>query len=491
METPYTSHTTTSSSGVYYIDPTPTGLFDMAFKDLPKPTKNHSIQTRSNYSSSPGGTYAKPARHSMLAQMSHPNSVTRTKSLRPTTDTNASSVKQGTPRKSVITSKTSTLSESKQVPWKIADMATVLKQHYLQQIEAMDCLVQQSPHKDTCSGPMPTLEQAFSVLRHTLPQWLKYSSLETSCSPHTQPQAQPQPAWVTENDELKKKVQQLQHSHVALEEHCHQLRVAQSQTQKALVHAKSAMVTAMEAQTKAEDEHERLRMEHAKIEWEVTDLRKTLADDKRTFGDIGKKGSEKRQRVEEALETVAALQTQVKALEDRNAELEQECMSLVDDLLAIENDQGSFAGQPSSSTERFKKHAESQHERYVALEKSCQLKLDGLQTQVADLEEQLEAKILAETHLETTLALERRRTDQWSDAVAHESAPLSPVSLTFSFKSSSSSSSASGLYCELCDLEGHDVLGCTALNSRTMYCENCDVCGFHSTKDCPHQDEMF
>ncbi|KAJ8660125.1 hypothetical protein O0I10_003984 [Lichtheimia ornata] len=88
--------------------------------------------------------------------------------------------------------------------------------------------------------------------------------------------------------------------------------------------------------------------------------------------------------------------------------------------------------------------------------------------------------------------------------------PVSPVSLT-SFSSllaTATQQHEEQLYCEICEVFGHDVMGCTAYlttapagsddadhlmknEPSSSYCVNCDAFGLHSTEDCPNQDEMF
>ncbi|KAL0078865.1 hypothetical protein J3Q64DRAFT_1733728 [Phycomyces blakesleeanus] len=551
MENPYACHSA-SLGGVRYTPPSPSGLFDVSFKDIPKPkpTKTSSFKkpAPSSLPSSPSSSTPKPrpsqnstqnpkptntksARNPHLTRLSHPSSsVTRSQTLRSPTDpgllrlnnkTDLTRKKKSSQKEPPVAWTTaSTLEPSEQSPWTRADVIHAIKQHHLQQIKALDSLIT-IPHTKTIDDNkkpclvLPTLEQAFGELQVTSAHLIEQQLMVI-----TQTLQRDSQTIAAANIELKNQVSQLQHSHVALKDQAAHLQAALTQAQLETQRTRSSLRAAIDAQTKAEDDHERLRMAHAKSEWDLLDTRKTLSQYKACFGAlVPQKGNtggplqyqqqskgDQKSLLDEARQSNAELKARIVTLEEKQIELEQECMALMDDMFDLERDHGVLPASQSSRTvddsrqqnqlERYRLQAETHHKRYLALEESTKAKIDALQTELAETEALLESRILVEAELETSLAIERRRADQLAEKKhLSEWLPLSPVSLSFS-QSTESLHESAVLYCEICEVEGHDVLSCTAHRSdydilEQLYCENCDLYNIHSTHDCPNHDEMF
>lgn len=96
----------------------------------------------------------------------------------------------------------------------------------------------------------------------------------------------------------------------------------------------------------------------------------------------------------------------------------------------------------------------------------------------------MESRVFGEADMEQALDAERRRTRELEKELR-------------SLKESPKHSDKNDLYCELCEVHGHDVISCTALiasdsnKKHAVYCENCEQHNTHSTEDCPNQDEVF
>ncbi|KAI9020269.1 hypothetical protein CLU79DRAFT_756447 [Phycomyces nitens] len=488
MENPYAY----SASGVRYTTPTPSGLFEVSFKDLPKPTKTSSFQA-----CTPKPTNTKSARSPHLTRLSHPSSVTRPQALRSPTDPgfrlNKNDMKKK-PAKQVPWTTASSL-EPSESPWTRADVIYAIKQHHLQQIEALDSLMHQIAPQSTSAATkpclvLPTLEQACGELQVTSAHLIEEQLMAITNALQRDSQT-----ILTENIELKDQVRQLEHSHVALKDQAAHLQAALVQAHQDSQRTKAGLRSAVDAQTKAEDDHERLRMAHAKTEWDLLDARKTLSQYKACFGSLLPGNTVgQQQQLDEARKSNAELKARIVTLEEKQIELEQECMALMDDMFDLEKDHGlNTDSRQQQQIERYRQQAETQHKKYLALEQATKSKLEALQTELAETEALLESKILVEAELETSLAIERRRADQLAEKRhSAEWLPLSPVSLSFSH---STESLHEALYCEICEVQGHDVLSCTAHRSEysvdQVYCENCDLYNVHSTLDCPNHDEMF
>ncbi|CAO3597645.1 unnamed protein product [Absidia cylindrospora] len=181
------------------------------------------------------------------------------------------------------------------------------------------------------------------------------------------------------------------------------------------------------------------------------------------------------------------LQQQLKELEQRASHykeqyhvMEQECMRLMDEMLAMADDNGNDAGGDHASVsvktlQQQLKQAKHDHEQDLL---GKQIENQKLCKELVELESLVETKVFGQGDTEEALEKERRKIKQLEKKLAQ---------LT-------SSSHPPPLYCEMCEQEGHELLSCQAYKSNgstKMYCEYCDAHGDHSTEDCPDQDETF
>ncbi|CAB4393162.1 unnamed protein product [Rhizophagus irregularis] len=170
------------------------------------------------------------------------------------------------------------------------------------------------------------------------------------------------------------------------------------------------------------------------------------------------------------------------------------------------------------------------------LEKSKQREINMLNKDVAELESLIESKIFREADLEEEIQREQRNSKRLKDEIEELREQINEI------KSSNGATNVleatlvgdgiisnnnsvkpieklkengtSGLYCEICEQEGHDIISCKAVfgsNSANItedkaasngihnesiteekpYCDNCEEFGLHWTEECPNQDETF
>ncbi|KAI9029600.1 hypothetical protein CLU79DRAFT_734939 [Phycomyces nitens] len=140
----------------------------------------------------------------------------------------------------------------------------------------------------------------------------------------------------------------------------------------------------------------------------------------------------------------------------------------------------------------------------------------ALHRDISELESLIESKIFKEADLEEVLEHERKQTSRLRDELSdikdqvkrllrerdqqqQQQRPLSLTEPKASHLRNSSIDTTSGLYCEICEVAGHDLMGCKAVvpeavkttSSKQLYCENCDEHGLHDTDHCPNQNETF
>ncbi|KAG0165520.1 hypothetical protein DFQ28_008625 [Apophysomyces sp. BC1034] len=285
---------------------------------------------------------------------------------------------------------------------------------------------------------------------------------------------------------------------------------------------------ASEALIKAEDENEQLRLADSAAERKLAEaIKKASVLERKLLKD-----SRQQQQQDEHVDCVRSkrsLEEEHEELRQSHNRLEQECMRLMDELLALESaqaneepgDQKSEECALRRQVERLKQELTRQQQKYTDLELSKRTKVTQLNKELAELEALTESKIFGAEELEESLQAERRRVKHLEKELADQnrighrySMPMTPISpVSMSSFSHCIDSSADGdhhpldeddVYCEICEVYGHDVMGCTALmimNSHELkdpledqpmpYCVNCDVFGVHPTEDCPNQDETF
>ncbi|CAO3594502.1 unnamed protein product [Absidia cylindrospora] len=223
-------------------------------------------------------------------------------------------------------------------------------------------------------------------------------------------------------------------------------------------------------------------------------------------------------------ERLEQLQAQLGSTQQAYDTMEKECGRLMDDIVDLEEQLVKDGGSDDSiELTRLRQQLRRLQQQLDNTEATHRSKLSQLHTDMAQLESLVEKKDFRILELEELYHAEQRRRKQTSSLQQKKKRrqsnsstttcsgiimPLSPISDTASSVTSDTFStrldSTDTLYCEICEIHGHDVIGCTALltdsprnpqdiskDTRSMYCVNCDVFNAHATTDCPNQDESF
>ncbi|KAF9550424.1 hypothetical protein EC957_000726 [Mortierella hygrophila] len=189
-------------------------------------------------------------------------------------------------------------------------------------------------------------------------------------------------------------------------------------------------------------------------------------------------------------------------------------------------------------------------QRYVDLDRSKAWELNQLNKELTDLESLIESKIFHEADLEEEVQQKQKQIDRLQSEVADLKSQLSKLSNgthgsvvdlppnglssdRYSYSSTSglpnglsrtsagaertrtvtSSTDQSALFCEICEVEGHDIISCAAvfgggksatskstvhapifeedLDDDRPYCENCEAFGLHYTDECPNESLTY
>ncbi|KAI8098723.1 uncharacterized protein BX664DRAFT_354252 [Halteromyces radiatus] len=219
---------------------------------------------------------------------------------------------------------------------------------------------------------------------------------------------------------------------------------------------------AFEAQAKAEDDLYQMKMAHASMEkeWQQA-IEKLEATTKNPDSD-----------------RLAELEQQSAHWKDQYHSMEQECMRLMDEMLAMADDnpkkEGTVEHPNVKQLEQQLEQAKQDHEQELLRK---QIEIQKLGKELADLEALVETNVFGQGDAEDQLEKERDKVRRLEKQLARLS-----------------SSSSSSTVCELCGQLGHDLLSCQNYKQdakNLMYCEYCDADGDHLTQDCPDQDETF
>ncbi|KAF9987707.1 CAP-Gly domain-containing linker protein 4 [Mortierella antarctica] len=193
-------------------------------------------------------------------------------------------------------------------------------------------------------------------------------------------------------------------------------------------------------------------------------------------------------------------------------------------------------------------------QRYIDLDRSKAYEVGQLNKELTELESLIESKIFHEADLEEEVQRKQKEIDWLRHEISdlknqpsgHAGSTLAPTSRSGSinnshlgdYRSSASSTMASGaqshrdglgsgdtnaepvLFCEVCEVEGHDIITCAAVfgannNSKAglkmsasrsslistpvpsemederPYCENCEEFGLHHTDECPNESLTY
>ncbi|KAI8339353.1 hypothetical protein BC941DRAFT_450833 [Chlamydoabsidia padenii] len=248
---------------------------------------------------------------------------------------------------------------------------------------------------------------------------------------------------------------------------------------------------AFEAQAKAEDELYQMKIA-LQQQSSTSSSAATIGD-----GDDNITTSATPQTSENLLQQqLRELEQQASHYKEQYHAMEQECMRLMDEMLAMaddstnldqkkttrsslsKNDTGSSNEQLVKSLEQQLKQANHDHEQDLL---GKQIEIQKLGKELADLESLVETKVFGQGDVEEALEEERNKVKRLERQLAQLSSSATPPP-----------------FCEMCDEQGHDLLSCKGYKSRngssnktTMYCDYCDAQGDHRTEDCPDQDETF
>lgn len=140
-------------------------------------------------------------------------------------------------------------------------------------------------------------------------------------------------------------------------------------------------------------------------------------------------------------------------------------------------------------------------EKNDSTEKEYKRKITMLNRDISELESLIESKIFKEADLEEALEKERKKVKKLEleieDAKEDKKEKIDADSILASISSSSSKPKQpvvedDTVYCEICEVPGHDLISCKAVTADARpYCENCEEHGLHFTNKCPNQNETF
>ncbi|CAO0796686.1 unnamed protein product [Mucor circinelloides] len=140
-------------------------------------------------------------------------------------------------------------------------------------------------------------------------------------------------------------------------------------------------------------------------------------------------------------------------------------------------------------------------------EKDHKRQVVNLNRDISELESLIESKIFKEADLEEALEKERKQVKklqlELQDIKEEKKISVESTTSTSSIKKMAQETPKkdivgedSAAYCELCEVNGHDLISCKAVtvakeDSDRPYCENCEEYGLHLTNKCPNQNETF
>ncbi|KAL0076045.1 hypothetical protein J3Q64DRAFT_1643292 [Phycomyces blakesleeanus] len=240
-------------------------------------------------------------------------------------------------------------------------------------------------------------------------------------------------------------------------------------------------------------------------------------------------GEEWKKQAEKLKVENARLASECDKISEAHKQVENECLKLMEEVEKLHAESAIFS-QPedisgdNDGEERVRKlqaqlveskrqldRQQTAHKAELAQVQEAQRKehdrnTAGLHRDISELESLIESKIFKEADLEEVLEHERKQTSRLRDELSdmkdqvkrllREREQQQQRPLSFSIDT------ISGLYCEICEVAGHDLMGCKAVvpeaaklnidhDSKQLYCENCDENGLHDTDHCPNQNETF
>lgn len=270
-----------------------------------------------------------------------------------------------------------------------------------------------------------------------------------------------------EVDKLQKEVQRLHMDSSASDDRYRSLQQELEQEIKDKRRLMEEADAAFEAQARAEDENYQMKMARVKMERELAEAHETINQLKESKGIHGvedhgnnnnnNNNSELQQRLQEAENAKLALEKECQQLRHANKDMEQECIRLMDEMLALEKPEDVVGSKENDDTPALKariaqleRELLDERRRLDDLELAKHTEINHLNKELAELETLVESRVFGEADMEQALDAERRRTRELEKELR-------------SLKESPKHSDKNDLYCELCEVHGHDVISCTAL----------------------------
>jgi chromosome segregation ATPase len=220
---------------------------------------------------------------------------------------------------------------------------------------------------------------------------------------------QQQKATLQENEQLRDQLSHMHAASSAMDQQCHQL---QNELSKEINHKRLVMEerdAALQGQLRMDDEHEDLEMTNTRLELQLKQLEEERQDDS---------------------------QVRYKVLQEAHDALEQECGRLMDQILSDDD------------------HRLALEARIAQLEEAERQRVQQL--------ERIETASLSSTTTSSTVSSQQRRRRS-SKPIPFAMNHCSGIIMPDHQPPKRSSTSRVTSYCEICEVHGHDVLGCKAL----------------------------
>jgi hypothetical protein len=262
--------------------------------------------------------------------------------------------------------------------------------------------------------------------------------------------------------------------------------------------------SALELQTRLEEENDSIRVAHEKTQKDLSEaLKKMTLMERQLQKDAT--NTNYSEQIEHLQKENCLLEEKYEKLEESYKQVEQECMRLMDELLAFEKTESEKTDDKKDERmlrreiEQLYSLVEREKKRYNELEHGKKLKMERLNKELSDLESLIENKVFHESELETELEnektkvlqlesrlrdeLERNNTNNLSRKLSVPISPTSPKTYPFLFRQKRSSTTSTlvtsnsydtssdndtqveNSYCEICESYGHEVISCTAIGN--------------------------
>ncbi|KAI8885204.1 hypothetical protein K501DRAFT_311708 [Backusella circina FSU 941] len=229
--------------------------------------------------------------------------------------------------------------------------------------------------------------------------------------------------------------------------------------------------SALELQARFEEENETIRLTHEKTQKDLSEALKkmTLMEKQLQRGDATNTNGSSSDHIERLEKEKRLLEEENEKLAESHKQIEQECMRLMDELLAFEKIESEKTDDKKDERmlrreiEQLYSQVEREKKRYEELEHGKKTKMERLNKELSDLESLIENKVFHESALETELENEKNKVLQLESRLRDD---------------------------ELERNKDMDYSSCTN-HICFQYCVNCDVFDTHPTEECPNHEETF